>query len=192
MPGIHHHITTAEAALAVSICAGLLSAYNVKTGARQARWQRDRDAERRETRITVAFEHAGTPMPTGETATFLMGGTDRLPHDYRLRMVVVNSSETSTVWVRAVLVELARGSAGIDTGVGAAGPVRLEPGEPLVGDLYPERWDLDVAEGFVVKVHVAPDEWITSPVEHLMPELMHEVQTRNARGRLDGPPVSTT
>jgi hypothetical protein len=119
------------------------------------------------------------------------GGTDRLPLDYRLRMVVVNSSETSTVWVRAVLVERSDGGAGIDTGVGAAGPVRLEPGEPLVGDLYPERWELDVAEGFVVKVHVAPDEWITSPVEYLMPELMREVQERNTRGQLDGPPAST-
>jgi hypothetical protein len=164
---IHHQVTTAEVALAVSVVVGLVTTFNVRTGARHDRWQRERDAERRETRITVAFEHSGfyidpppDPIPP------------QPPKGYLLRILVVNSSETNTVWVRRVMVREAEGESGMDTSIGRDGPVRLLPGEPVIENVVPAEWPLDFSKGIVVEVQIVPDETQESEVEMLHTELM--------------------
>jgi hypothetical protein len=179
------HITTAEVALAVSGVAGAGSIYNAITGRGMAHWQRARDAERREARITVAFEHSGfyaevppNPVPP------------QPPSGYRLRIIVVNSSETSTVWIRRVVVEEAKGDLGMDTSIASDGPVKLQPGEPVTEDVFPDRWDLNFADGIIVKVHLVPDDWQESAVEFLLPELMGEAT--NVPERIESPPRLTS
>jgi hypothetical protein len=186
MLGIHHHITTAEAALAVSSIVGIGTIYNSIINRAQALWQRARDAERRETRISVAFEHSGFYVDPAPDPV-----PPQPPADYAFRILVVNSSETSTVWVRRVTVEEAAGDGAMDTDIASCGPVRLEPGEPVIQDVQPATWPLDFAKGIVVKVHLVPDEWQESAVELLLPELMGE-RADIRPNRIDSPPAPTT
>ena len=182
-------MSTAAIALAVSILVGCFSAYGVVTARRALRWQQARDAERREQRVHIHFEHAAIPDPTSEGAAFLIGGPQNLPRHYRLRVVVVNRSETSTVWIRSVHIEQAYGEIGLDLTDRDAGAHRLEPGEPLVRDIAIDRLGRDFSR-LIAKVHVAPDEWIESPREELHGDLLKAIGAHNSRGALDRPPDS--
>jgi hypothetical protein len=40
-------------------------------------------------------------------------------------------------------------------------------GEPMVLDFFPQHHGLDLVTGVVIRVHFAPDIWISPKVEHL-------------------------
>ena len=64
------------------------------------------------------------------------------------------------------------GGKGIDLTHDSDGATRLEPGEPLVLDVFPQRYMIDFAAGVKVRAHLAPDVWIASEVEQLVDDLL--------------------
>lgn len=180
-------MTTAQAALLVSGVAAFIALYGATNAHRALRWQRRRDAERREQRVRIHFEHAAIAEPTSEGATFMIGGPQNLPLYYRLRIVVVNASETSAVWIRSVHLEQADGDIGYDLTERDSGAHRLEPGEPLVCDFPIDRQPHDFSR-VIVRAHVAPNEWISSEPEAIDQGLLSHIWRHNSRGALDGPP----
>lgn len=78
-------MTLAVIALVVSVAGACGAAYNTLTSRRSLRWQQARDAERREQRVDIHFEHASITEPTGEQATWLLGGSENLALYYRAR-----------------------------------------------------------------------------------------------------------
>jgi hypothetical protein len=170
-------IPTAEAALAVSGVAGLGGLWNAL---RLSRWQRQRDHERRETRLHFAFEHSSRRL---EGPHIIASAPDPPPPatEYRLRVVVVNVSETSTVWIREVDIEQVRGEEGVNLTYHFDGATRLEPGEPLVLDFFPQRDRIDFSGGVQVNAHLAPNLWITSHAERLMDDLLERTSGRPKR-----------
>ena len=181
-------LSTAEIALILTGVFGCVTAYNTWTGHRALRWQQRRDQERRERRVEIHFEHASMTEEAGDEATVMLGGRQNLPLYYRLRIVVVNRSETSPVWVRRVTIERAEGDVGYDlTNEEDPGAFRLEPGEPWVRDVAIDRLGPDFSKGVVAKTHLAPDDWVESEAEELMEELLLDIRRRNSGG--DGGPA---
>jgi hypothetical protein len=180
-------MTLASVALVVSVAVGCVTAYNTLTSRRSLRWQQARDAERREQHVHIHFEHAAMTELTGVQATWLLGGPENLPLYYRLRVVVVNASETSTVWIRSVHIQQADGNTGHDLTDRDAGAHRLEPGEPLVRDIAIDRLGHDFSR-VIAKAHVAPNEWIQSAPEELLDDVLSAVRERNTRGVVRAPP----
>jgi hypothetical protein len=175
----------AVVALVVSIAGGVFTAYNTLISRRSLRWQQNQDAERGEQRVEIHFEHDSIIEPTNDPETWRLGGVDRVC-SYRLRVIVVNRSETSVVWIRAVYVDTDCGES-CDLIRGDGRPHRLVPGEPLVRSMLidPAEWDVSWVRAIA---HVAPDDWIHSERATVPPALLGRVLVFNtcaAQERLD-------
>lgn len=182
-------MTTAQAALLVSGVAATIALYGAMNAHRALRWQRRRDEERSETRVRAHFEHASwhdDDLAPGALA--MIGGPENLPLEYRLTLVVVNESEQATVYVRDLYIQDAADTLGVHLTYDEDEDTRLEPHERMARQLFLSQTTIDLAGGLVGKARLSTDEWIETEVEHLMPELLHDIEERNTRGRLDGPP----
>jgi hypothetical protein len=183
-------MTKADVALVISGLAGVAGAYGAVTGHRSLRWQKRRDAERRKVRAGITVEHTAWAEPASEGVLAMLGGEENLPLEYLLVVTVTNLSETTTVYVRAVLLEEVGGDGrlllrGDDPD---ARDLPLKPGEPLVRYAYGERLGFDTSRGFIAAVCLAPNDWHRSDVEHLDPAVVEQVAIRNRRGQLSAPP----
>ena len=182
-------MTTAEVALIISIVSGTAGTVGVVNSARALGWQKRRDAERRQTHVTIHFGHAAWRDENIEPgALALLGGHENLPLDYRLEVIVVNESETTPVYVRALHIQQAVGDKGFNVTLDEQHMTRLEPGEPMVREVFLHVVRIDLTAGVIAKAHIAPDEWIDSEPEQLIDHLLEHIAEHNSRGRLAAPP----
>jgi hypothetical protein len=149
-------MSTAQVALLISAAAGLVGLYGAINSARALRWQRARDAERRQVRAHIEIEHAVTDVPHG--ADPLSAHVESAPVHYRLDIALVNDSEELAIFVR----EFGIWASGLGIGVVRPNPdARLEPRERYVRGIPLDEGDLrNLGGGFVVRAKLTTGDVI--------------------------------
>jgi hypothetical protein len=180
-------MSTAEIALIVSIGSGIAGGVGVVNSARALRWQKRRDAERRERHVAIHFGHAAW-HDEASTEQEWFAGRENLPLEYRLQIIVHNESEELPVYVRAIHIQTVAQDEGFQVTEDGESATRLEPGEPMVREAFLERIPIDFTGGVIAQAHIAPDDWIDSEPEPLLDHLLEHIAEHNSRGRLDAPP----
>lgn len=158
----------------------MLSGWATYTSHKARTWQRRRDEESRQTRARIEFEHEQHEQPW----IVFAGDPDPRPspRDYLLRMVVINSGET-TEYVRDVFVDLPSGPLRIDK-VGGSGDSQLVPRGRVVAEMPIAMGSLrQFGAGFRGRALLASGAQILSEDSHLDGALIAALESHNARAR---------
>jgi hypothetical protein len=159
----------------------IVSGYAAWTANAARSWQRKRDRERLQTRVTVTFEHQADRRHGGDQ----WEGDPPPPFRelaYYLTIVVRNDGET-TEWIAGLDVLQALpdedGPCGFDFEIGSADG-ELRPRQRFTRRVAVHTLPFDTAPGFVGIARLASGVESRSEVEHLMPELVEHVETFRA------------
>lgn len=166
-------MTTAQAALAVSLIVGVFAIYGAVNSRRALDWQKQRDRERRDRRVRVHVEQWSSfgredGLPTSGTPIEEIASLCRVG----ITVSVINESEAATVYVRDLEIFGAQSYEGQPLMLDDPDE-RLEPHQRLVRRLQIDDQDLDEygREGFVVRARLSTGEIIDQP-DRLLPEMV--------------------
>jgi hypothetical protein len=156
-------VTTAQAALLVSVAAGLFALLGVVNSYRALRWQKRRDKERRRTVAHIEVEQSMSIGPYPGHPSTSITDEDVLPRKRRfwLAIAVINDSEEAAIFVRDVSVYGASTWEGTPL-MSDQPDVRLEPRERLVKLLEVDDHDMTefTEEGFIAQAKLSTGEVI--------------------------------
>lgn len=176
-------MTTIQVAIALSAGALLVAVYGAMIAHLALRRQKKGDARRRQQEVRIHFEHAARRKIADPQTVWIVGGEDNLPLEYRLRVVIVNASEEATIYVRRLRVQEAYGDGRVNFAIDES-DAPLAPRQSMVRQLNLHNVDIDLTDGLVAKLGIAPNLWFTSEVEPLDSELLRHIEDHNERVRL--------
>jgi hypothetical protein len=183
-------VSTAQAALVVSLLVGLVGLYGALNSRRAIRWQRQRDIERRKIRARIEIQQAIRINPS-RVPPRLQSGDLQIEH--LVVVAAVNDSEEAVIFVRDLGVYADapkhRGWDLLDNG-----DARLEPRQRLVREVVLDDEGLaDFAKGFTATARLTSgdvieerDRYDTDLIE--LPRQAHE-KLRAQRQRDDSTPA---
>lgn len=177
-------MSVATDVIAVSLAGGslLISGWAGWTAHTARQWQRERDEERRTTRVRVTFGHARTEprQPSSAGVSVLWASPN-----YTLTLTVINEGE-STEYVTVAFIEQAtdeEGRQGVrvfgDEGHEGSDPHELRPRGALRAptDLNDDQLAF-LRDGFVGIVCLGSGEEVRSDVEYLHPNILDALERR--------------
>jgi hypothetical protein len=172
-----------------------LAIYASLVGTGSLGWQVWREHQRLSTDVRVEFEHSAHPR---QLFVMVGNGPDRRPGplEYELGLVVVNHGQT-TEYVRHTFVRNAAETEGFDFGDMDEGdkelpprgrvfsrvrPAELSP-ERVFGPTIPDRFSVDLSEGFYGYARLGSGRIVRSKLEHLDPEITRHIAEWNFTAR---------